>query len=218
MDACLMSNLEVAYEVRDDVTNLVGSEELEPGAGWPYSEILSDLQAKPGMDGAQLGQVVVKRYVDSYRDAQDVWPITQCAVATAQIDKLADPLDALASTLRDELKAGWPDLMSAQSNAVRFELDLLDLGSLCDGLQKSEKASDALKQAAEGVAQALRPNGYVLAEGHLGDKVEAAQGISVYFPAPTDPVSKYYKELTFAKKHKWDELLRGYAQAVRGKP
>jgi len=198
------------------VTNIVGSEELEPGAGWPYTEILGDLRDKPDMDGAQLGQVVVKRYVESYRDAQDVWPVTQCAVATESIDKLADPLDALASSLRDELKASWPELMSAQSNAVRFELDLLDLGSLCDGLTRSGKASAAVKEAAKRETDALRPNGYVLAEGHLGDSVETATGISVYFPSPTDPVSKYYKDLAFAKQHKWDELLRGYAQAVRG--
>jgi hypothetical protein len=215
MDACLMSNLEVAYQVRDDVTFIVGSEELEPGAGWPYTEVLSDLQAKPDMDGGELGSVIVQRYLESYRDQQAVWPVTQCAMATAQIDKIADPLDRLAGELREELKESWPALMSAQSNSVRFDLDLIDLGSLCAGLQGAQ-TSDAIKQAAEGVAQALSPNGYILAEGHLGDKVEAATGISVYFPAPTDPVSKYYKDLAFAKQHKWDELLSGYAQAVRG--
>jgi Clostripain family len=215
MDACLMSNLEVAYQVRDDVTNIVGSEELEPGAGWPYTEVLRDLQQKSDMDGAELGQVIVERYVESYRDQKGQWPITQCAVATAQIDKIAGPLDHLASQLREELKDSWPELMSAQSNSVRFKMDLLDLGSLCAGLRAGQ-TSDAIKQAAEGVTQALAPNGYVLAEGHLGDEVEAATGISVYFPAPTDPLSKYYKDLAFAKQHKWDELLRGYARAVRG--
>ena len=217
MDACLMSNLEVAYQVRDDVTNIVGSEELEPGAGWPYTEIVRGLQKNAGADGAELARLVVERYVDSYRDAQDVWPVTQCAIATADIETIADPLDELSTRLRDELKQGWPELMSAQSKAVRFELDLLDLGSLCAGLAKGQ-VPDAVKQAAEGVSEALKPNGYVLAEGHLGDKVDAATGISVYFPAPTDPVSKYYKDLAFAKQHKWDELLRGYAQAVRSGP
>ena len=36
MDACLMANLEVAYEVRNSVRYLVASEELVPGHSWPY--------------------------------------------------------------------------------------------------------------------------------------------------------------------------------------
>ena len=35
MDACLMSTLEVAYQTRANAVNVVGSEELEPGDGWP---------------------------------------------------------------------------------------------------------------------------------------------------------------------------------------
>src|SRR5688500_1146814 len=54
MDACLMSNLEVAYEVEKHAKVVVGSEELEPGDGWPYTKILQDLGKNPDMDGAKL--------------------------------------------------------------------------------------------------------------------------------------------------------------------
>ena len=67
MDACLMSCLEVAYQSASDVRAVVSSEELEPGDGWPYDKILGDLRSNPGMDGAALGRVVVKRYVESYK-------------------------------------------------------------------------------------------------------------------------------------------------------
>ncbi|MBI4635692.1 MAG: hypothetical protein HY727_05025, partial [Candidatus Rokubacteria bacterium] len=49
MDACLMTMLEVAYQLRDHARILVGSEELEPGAGWPHDRILADLTARPAM-------------------------------------------------------------------------------------------------------------------------------------------------------------------------
>ena len=39
MDACLMTMLEVAYQIREHAQVLVGSEELEPGDGWPYALI-----------------------------------------------------------------------------------------------------------------------------------------------------------------------------------
>ncbi len=215
MDACLMSNLEVAYQVRGQVTNIVGSEELEPGAGWPYQTVLADLAERPEMDGADLGRVVVERYIESYTEQEGVWPVTQCAVVTAKTDALADAVGGLAGGLLDDLDEGWPALMSAQSNAVRFELDLVDLASLCGGLAASG-LSDDTKAAAEAVVAALEPGDYVIAEGHLGDQVEGCKGVSVYLPAPTDPVSQYYKDLEFAKANRWDEVLDGYGRAVRG--
>jgi hypothetical protein len=36
-DACLMNMLEVAYEMSSYAKFIVGSEELEPGKGWPYT-------------------------------------------------------------------------------------------------------------------------------------------------------------------------------------
>lgn len=215
MDACLMSNLEVAYQVREHVTNIVGSEELEPGAGWPYQTVLADLAARPEMDGADLGKAVVERYVESYEQEEGVWPVTQCAVTTAKTDEFAEAVSGLAGGLLDDLEAGWPALMSAQSNAVSFMLDLVDLATLCAGLAGSE-LSDETKAAAEAVIAALEPGDYVLAEGHLGDQVDGVKGVSVYLPAPTDPVSQYYKDLEFAKANRWDEVLDGYGQAVRG--
>ena len=57
----------VAYQLRDHVEVLVGSEDLEPGPGWPHAGILGDLTKNPTMTGAELGATVVQRYVESYR-------------------------------------------------------------------------------------------------------------------------------------------------------
>src|SRR2546421_5341493 len=53
MDACLMTMLEVAYQIRDHAQILVGSEEVEPGDGWPHDRILRDLTPRPGMRAAE---------------------------------------------------------------------------------------------------------------------------------------------------------------------
>ena len=44
-DACLMGMHEVAYATRGLANYLVGSEEVEPGAGYPYDAVLSGLSA-----------------------------------------------------------------------------------------------------------------------------------------------------------------------------
>ncbi|HOU78580.1 MAG TPA: clostripain-related cysteine peptidase [Syntrophales bacterium] len=46
MDACLMTMVEVAWQLRDSVEILVGSEIEEPNDGWPYAEIIAFLTAK----------------------------------------------------------------------------------------------------------------------------------------------------------------------------
>ncbi len=48
-DACLMNMLEIGYELKDTATLMVGSEEAEPGAGWPYAAVLRQLVTSPTM-------------------------------------------------------------------------------------------------------------------------------------------------------------------------
>ena len=57
-----MNMVEVAYQLRGSADFIVGSEEVEPGDGWPYDRVLADLAAKPTMSAAQLGATIVKRY------------------------------------------------------------------------------------------------------------------------------------------------------------
>ncbi len=216
MDACLMSTLEVAYQVRTLATTVVGSEELEPGAGWCYDAILGDLAAQPELDGAGLGKAVVQRYVDSYRGHPAQWPVTQCAVDTAQVEPFAKTVDAFVAALRARLKTSWAEILQAQAKMVSFEFDMGDLLSLCRAVA-SATSDSALRASAQKLVQALAPGSYVLAEGHLGPKVDECGGVSLYLPSPVSSrVSRYYRDLAFAKRHKWDQFLADYFRAVRG--
>ena len=92
---------------------------------------------------------------------------------------------------------------------------MTDLASFCKALQATSKDS-AILNAAKGVIDALKPGKYVIAEGHLGPKVEDCAGVSIYLPSPANSrISPYYKDLESAKRHKWDELLRDYFRAVQ---
>ncbi len=53
-DACLMNMLEIGYEMKDTANYMVGSEETEPGAGWPYANILQALTKNPQMSPPDL--------------------------------------------------------------------------------------------------------------------------------------------------------------------
>jgi hypothetical protein len=215
MDACLMSNLEVVYQVREHVTHIVGSEREEPGAGWPYELVLADLAANPDMGSAELGDVIVRRYIESYGDQEDQWPVTQSSVATDGVEAVGRAVEKLAGALTATLATDWQHLFVAQSNAVRFTFDLVDVATLARQLQ-SGGASDAVKAAAKELADVLADGSYVLAESNLGDEVKGCGGVSLYLPPPTNPMSPYYDKLTFSEAFSWDGVLSAYGAAVRG--
>jgi len=216
MDACLMSSLEVAYEVKDDASVVVGSEEPEPAAGWDYSTLLGDLSANPAMGGKELGQRAVARYIESYNNLRSQWPVTQCAVDASWIERLCQAFDALGQALLPQLGPNLNEVVSAQRHSVMLAVvpRLVDLASLCQNLAIAP-LSAGIQGAAQAVLDALKPGGYIIAEGHLGQEVEGCGGVGVYMPGPMEDVSQYYEDLAFTKKHRWDQFLYKYASAPR---
>jgi len=93
MDACLMQMLEVAYQLRDCVDFMVGSEEEEPVDGWPYDLILKDLIKKPKVHPKGLSIRVVKEYIKFYRGTRE--DVTQSAISLDKISAVIDPLNHL---------------------------------------------------------------------------------------------------------------------------
>lgn len=93
-DACLMSMVEVAYEIREYAPVMVASEESEPGDGWPYDTVLADLVADAAMNAADLGAIIVARYYESYTSGK-----TQAAIDLAAVDTLVSEIDLFAQTL-----------------------------------------------------------------------------------------------------------------------
>jgi len=66
MDACLMSTIEVAYQIRDYADYMVGSQEIEQAYGWPYKNILEKLVATPEMSSLDLSQLIVEQFGKYY--------------------------------------------------------------------------------------------------------------------------------------------------------
>jgi hypothetical protein len=84
--------------VRDHAQILIGSEEVEPGAGWPYDTIVRDLVApRPAMPARALAATIVRRYAESYR--QSGMDVTKSAVERSKLEPLVEAMDRLAGAL-----------------------------------------------------------------------------------------------------------------------
>ena len=209
MDACLMTMIEVAYQLRDHAQVLVGSEEIEPGPGWPHAAILGDLTARPAMTAAELGATVVTRYVASYRHGGQI--ATQSAIDLGQLGDLVEAVDILAHRLLDDLKRDGlvEALRHARARTLQFFDGLyLDLHHLAGNLAKAVgpgPIADACMQIRRVIGGEGAPSP-IIAEAYVGARMAPARGLSIYFPAHREP-TVHYRDLEFAKRTRWADFL-----------
>jgi hypothetical protein len=215
MDACLMSNVEVAYQARPFAKYMVASEELEPNDGWPYDAVFRELVANPDLPTADLTALIVRSYIDSYVRERYPDPVTMAALDLSKVDTLTGPLDTLADRLTGRMADSNFEMFTAQTRAARFYNNTLwDIAHFCEELGGAT-ADGGVRQAAEEVRAALRPgpDRLVVAEAHNGDAVARCGGATIYFQSPLTRISPYYAELDFAKDRRWLAMLEAYHAA-----
>ncbi len=214
-DACLMSMVEVSYQVKGAVDFAVGSEEEEPNEGWPYDGILKALAAKPGMSPAELSRTIASKYLASYKSTANV---TFAATDLSAIDSLTSAIDMLAKSLRQSINDASvrSAIMTARSQAQEYSspyddyVDLVDVCSLIAHYAAKPDISAACGAVKAAVAKA------VIQQGAKGSKVDNSNGTSIYFPKKQ--VCKLYATLDFAKKTAWPKFLADYLAGAAKRP
>jgi len=212
-DACLMGMVEVAYALRNVAGYVVGSEWLEPGDGWPYDTILTELTSTPTIDGRNLSDMIVTKYGLAYSSG-----ITQSSVDVAQLNNVVSKIDTFAAAMNAE----WPALQTAHGNTISYHLWGssswgIDLWHFADNVYNGV-TSPAIKNAALDLKNAI--DAFVVKEHHSSDQ-NGSHGVAIYFP-PTqttfnnDPDHTGYVQtntiypVDFVKQHGWDEFLQTY--------
>jgi hypothetical protein len=213
MDACLMSMAEVGYQMRDSAAYTVGSEQTEPGEGWPYSTILGALTKNPAMTPKDVSEMIVQKYLDSYGNSDGV---TYSACDLSMAGELASAVAALAKSLKASLAntASRQRILAVRNQTQSYEVqDNIDLVDFCTLLAKAG-AEPAVAKACQGVIKAVKSD-YVIAQGYKGAAVKHSNGLAIYFP--TQSVSPLYPGLDFSKKTGWDGFLAAFIKAVRSR-
>jgi hypothetical protein len=213
MDACLMSMAEVDYQIHESADYTVGSEQTEPGAGWPYNTILGALAKNPDMTPRDLSTLIVGKYLASYTASDEV---TYSACDLSKAGGLATAVAGLAAALKASLSdsAARQRLLAVRNQVQSYEVpDNIDLVDFCSLLAKSG-VSQTIVTACQQVIQAVQA-GYVIKQGFKGENVKNSHGVAIYFPTQT--VSPLYAGLDFSKKTGWNALLKAYLTAIRSR-
>lgn len=203
-DACLMQQLEVAYQMKDSADFMVGSPAPEPSPGYNYGAWLRRINAT--VTPLQMSQIIVSEYAKAYPAPYK--GITHSALDLSKIEDVSSAVSAFADVLRTAPSNAAAQLSSARtatldysicnSGADRDSLDIIDYATRC---------SDALGGTAAGELDTLTQaiNAAIVAEVHNSD-TPSAHGLAIYIPAP-NRYDTDYQLLHFAQNTMWNEWL-----------
>ena len=190
-DASLMQMAEVAYQVRNAASVMIGSEESPPGSGYPYDLWLADLKSS-GSDACTMGQSIVNRFVNANTNQVN---ITQSVIDLSKMQNVANVMDAFGTSLTQHLPDQSSVIVSARESAQKYDYseykDLYDFSRL---IIAQTTAAD-LKLAAQNMQQALTSttNGAVLVSGHNAGRPNSyGLATTIYNPAYRPSIAPSY--------------------------
>lgn len=208
-DACLMSMIEVADEMADAVKYFVGSEDYEPGMGWPYGKFLAGWQANKLTAPKDILATLVHDFVVSFEDgSNDKEAVTLSAFDLRKIVPVENALNALSSSLVQSSDADLAKIHVAMNAAQIFGDDGVDLLDMLKQLDESNL--DSLKPQVATLRTAL--NDFIVSSEATPEYGETPHGLAIWMPstisAPyiADLVGKY-QLLIFDNKTHWSNAI-----------
>ncbi len=223
-DECLMSLIDVAYEITPYAKVMIASEDVVPYYGIDFSKPLSQLEDNPEMDEKELAKSIVASYQNFY--TKEI-PNPFVTLAAYDLEKMPEVINAtalLSDVLGERIDQVWPQIGTSLSfseaffrsgGLAQFKLDsnyydLFDFADLL-GLSKIDaEIIDAVDDLKRSISSAI------IAEYH-GNAHPFAHGMSVYFPEDEElfrDYRDYYPVFSgFARDSGWDGLLRRYIAA-----
>jgi clostripain len=244
-DACLMSGIEILYQIRDTCDVAAVSGTTEPDDGWPYDWILPALAMKPYMTDEELATEITNDYVNSYTDGkpdpQDTPTSTMSAWNMSKVEGLFEQFDQMSMRLAMNALTYNAYLHEARAATESYDpqhvvfLDvsnypLYDIYDFCQNFLKPLGGPFAgliidpsIRQNMLAVQSLIL--GARIAERH-GQRYPDGWGLTVYFPSggnypvsgtPRTEYDARYDNIDFSRDLYWDDFLKAY-YAVKNVP
>jgi hypothetical protein len=235
MDACLMSQAEAVYQIRDTASYLVASENVNYNC-LAYFDFLKDFNGKMesgvNVTARAMAEDMVKAASGHDRDIPTI-----SALNLGKVEALNGNMKELASALLSTT-ADPAVIRDAMERSTRFIpegrntkplSDYRDLYSVAENLQNDPRIADTAVKAAAGKLMSLIEKDIVTAEHHSesGIKKESIHGLTVYMPVDSFPkdddygrvittwkakdIKPEYLSLDLVKETGWDKVIEKFA-------
>ncbi len=221
IDACSMSMVEVAYQVRDCANILVGPEGLGYAPA-PYNLYLSTLISTPTMDPRSFAGEIATNYMLWCRSISEITNATIAATDLTKITALIASIDDLAQKSEDQLTPHLSSLLSSHEQIIiarnlterysgPYDIDTSYYIDLYDLAQRIFQHVDdeQIQQAATQVMTALEDTIIIEEDKNRPD----SHGLAIFFPDNSTKYEKYdleYNQIELVKDSLWDEFIENY--------
>lgn len=203
-DACLMQMLEVVAEMKNSVNYFVGSEELEPGEGWPYETFMKKWTSAPQSTPAEISILLSKEYLAAYDGG--VYGTTDVTFSALDVSKL-DAVINSSTSIFNYLKSLDASSIEKVKNALDsvqsyYYYDYKDYGDLLKTINSLPITKDSSL--------------FVKAQADLSSLVltvdsskiySKSTGVSLWVPLRASNHMERYKGLVFDQQTEWSQFL-----------
>lgn len=196
-DACLMSSIEVASQLKNYANYMVASEEVEPGSGWNYS-FLSNINTKS--TAYEIGKDIVDTYNNFYMTDSLVNGTSLALIDLSKVSTVEEKLNDLFKDVDSDLIFNFSSISRSRSisksygKTTTISYDLVDLHDLVSVLPSNydEKKKALIDSLSDFVVYQLTD-------------LRGTNGISIYFPyenrSKLSTIMSLYKKFNFANEY-----------------
>ncbi len=214
--ACLMSMVEVAYELKDLADYMVASEFKMPVRGVLGSdEWLAELVANPQMDAYSLAEKIAQAVYNKGEAAQRA--VHMAVIDLSKASTLGSKVSNLGNMLVTETRGYWNEVLHAWGQTHVTNLDdpaFVDLREFVKRLTQEEHLKDInlIKNAAEEVINAVNSTVKFTKTNAAGIP---RGGLTIHFPSDEAQFdSSNYVELAFRETN-WHNFLSVFLRSIR---
>lgn len=214
MDMCMMSMVEVGYEVAPYVNYMVGSQDCELEYGWDYEAVFKHLGSP-----LEVVQTVVNAYSNFYTIHAKRGTYTQAGIDLSYINDLKSNIDAVAAYLLNYSNT-YGDCFITMLKDMRKQLPKFcmvpmytDLYSFYEALEEQltifndHKDNAALTQLLQGGKALIKK---MVVANCTGVQRTDAHGLSLYFPL--SHLDSSYEQCLFAQQSGWSKVIKQIAR------
>ncbi len=208
-DTCLNGMIEVTEQFKEFAQIIIGSEDLEPGDGWPYHEWFGRMSMSPPKTAEEWATQAIDAFEDGYDTRFNVHPCTLGAFRSD--NEITDRFKDLVGILSKAGKTGMQSVKLAISDTQAFARhDAYDISHFCDQL-----VLNTVDEVIIGATNDLKAafDTAKVKQVSLGPTVEDAQGLTFWFPTTKynfRDVLQTYPKLEFDRKTGWSDYLTSH--------
>jgi hypothetical protein len=189
-DACYMGMHEVAYAMRGFADVMVGSEDVEPGDGYPYDLFLPRLASQPAMPAADLGKAIVEEYTKDYSSGFKTRSVTNSVIDLTKIESTHEKIGSLVGALHTDLpgKRSLARTLADSPDILRFSQS--ENADFYTALNEIAPLGPSTGAAAGDLKTWLTTSGTIVKSEATGSR-SAARGLAIFLAQPGDWYSSY---------------------------